>query len=146
MTPNLRRKRAKDTYEFVECPQCFGRGVRVCGVCFGTGLRNVRGLLRRPEATLMVAKMRNGELRAGEQTVLLTCPTQAEARALLPATRVCCAQRHVLESSQSCAASASQVVGLLGWHSAACRQIRGSALWARRCREPTGVCSHRAQV
>ena len=60
------RKRAKDTYEFVECPQCFGRGVRVCGVCFGTGLRNVRGLLRRPEATLMVAKMRNGELRAGE--------------------------------------------------------------------------------
>lgn len=41
-----RRKRAKDTYEFTECPQCYGRGVRVCGVCFGTGLRNVRGLLR----------------------------------------------------------------------------------------------------
>lgn len=42
----LHRKRAKDTYEFTECPQCYGRGVRVCGVCFGTGLRNVRGLLR----------------------------------------------------------------------------------------------------
>lgn len=60
------RKRAKDTYEFVECPNCFGRGVRVCGVCFGTGLRNVRGLLRRPEAALMISKMQNGELRAGE--------------------------------------------------------------------------------
>ncbi len=67
------RKRAKDSYEFVECPQCFGRGVRVCGVCFGTGLRNVRGLLRRPEATLMVAKMRNGELRAGEAAFVRPC-------------------------------------------------------------------------
>ena len=59
------RKRAKDSYEFVECPNCFGRGVRVCGVCFGTGMRNVRGLLRRPEATLLVQKMQHGELRAG---------------------------------------------------------------------------------
>ena len=42
------RKRAKDSYEFVECPQCFGRGVRVCGVCFGTGLRNVKGAGQRP--------------------------------------------------------------------------------------------------
>ena len=50
----LNRKRAQDTYEFTECPQCFGRGVRVCGVCFGTGERNVRGLLRRPEATAIV--------------------------------------------------------------------------------------------
>lgn len=25
----LSRKRTKDTYEFVECPQCFGKGVRV---------------------------------------------------------------------------------------------------------------------
>lgn len=31
----LSRKRAADTYEFVECPQCFGRGARVCGRCFG---------------------------------------------------------------------------------------------------------------
>lgn len=67
----LNRKRAQDTYEFVECPQCFGRGVRVCGVCFGTGLRNVKGLLRRPEATLMIEKMRGGELRAGEAQELL---------------------------------------------------------------------------
>ena len=112
----LNRKRAKDTYEFVECPQCYGepiipiviiiiiishpnaatlkrspcpllatfctlicpsllllllllpgRGIRVCGVCFGTGLRNVKGLLRRPEATLMVERMNNGELRPGER-------------------------------------------------------------------------------
>ena len=27
----LSRKRAKDAYEFVECPQCYGRGARVCG-------------------------------------------------------------------------------------------------------------------
>ena len=40
----------------MECPNCFGRGVRVCGVCFGTGMRNVRGLLRQPEATLLVQK------------------------------------------------------------------------------------------
>ena len=61
----LNRKRAADTYEFVECPQCFGRGLRVCGVCFGTGQRNVKGLLRRPEANLMVQKMQHGELKPG---------------------------------------------------------------------------------
>ena len=58
----------QDTYEFVECPNCFGRGARVCGVCFGTGLKNVRGLLRRPEATGLVARMQHGELRPGEIT------------------------------------------------------------------------------
>ena len=52
----------------MECPNCFGRGVRVCGVCFGTGLRNVRGLLRRPEATGLVEKMQHGELRPGTFT------------------------------------------------------------------------------
>ncbi len=31
----------------------------------GTGLRNVKGLLRRPEATLLVQKMQNGELKPG---------------------------------------------------------------------------------
>ncbi len=31
----LSRKRAKDSYEFAECPQCFGRGAKVCGLCFG---------------------------------------------------------------------------------------------------------------
>ncbi|GAB4816023.1 hypothetical protein N2152v2_003069 [Parachlorella kessleri] len=67
----LSRKRAKDTYEFTECPQCFGRGVRVCGVCFGTGARNVKGLLRRPEATGLVQKMQHGELRPGEVQELL---------------------------------------------------------------------------
>lgn len=56
----MNRKRAKDTYEFTECPQCYGRGVRVCGVCFGTGLRNVKGLLRRPEATALVQQMQVG--------------------------------------------------------------------------------------
>jgi len=67
----LNRKRAKDTYEFVECPQCFGRGIRVCGVCFGTGLRNVKGLLRRPEASMLVDKMQHGELRPGEAAKLI---------------------------------------------------------------------------
>ncbi len=59
----------QDTYEFVECPNCFGRGARVCGVCFGTGLKNVRGLLRRPEATGLVARMQHGELRPGENII-----------------------------------------------------------------------------
>ncbi len=71
LTTLVLRKRAKDSYEFVECPNCFGRGVRVCGVCFGTGMRNVRGLLRRPEATLLVQKMQHGELRAGARRVLI---------------------------------------------------------------------------
>jgi hypothetical protein len=67
----LNRKRAQDTYEFTECPQCFGRGVRVCGVCFGTGERNVRGLLRRPEATEIVRAMQRGELRPGDAQRML---------------------------------------------------------------------------
>ena len=76
----LNRKRTKDTYEFVECPQCYGRGSRVCGVCFGTGLRNVKGLLRRPEATALVEKMRHGEVKPGEVRELLRGAKEAMAR------------------------------------------------------------------
>ena len=47
------------------CVQCFGRGARVCQRCFGTGLANVKGLLRRPEATLLVQKMQLGNLQPG---------------------------------------------------------------------------------
>merc|ERR1711924_63492 len=68
----LSRKRARDTYQFVECPQCFGRGIRVCGVFFGTGLRNVRGLLRRQEGPVLVEKRLNGGLYPGEVKKLLT--------------------------------------------------------------------------
>lgn len=38
----------------------------------GTGLRNVKGLLRRPEAGLLVQKMQNGELQPGEHHAQLT--------------------------------------------------------------------------
>ena len=76
----LNRKRTKDTYEFVECPQCYGRGSRVCGVCFGTGLRNVKGLLRRPEATALVEKMRHGEVKPGEVRELLRGAKEQMAR------------------------------------------------------------------
>lgn len=48
------------------CAQCFGRGARVCQRCFGTGLANVKGLLRRPEATLLVQKMQSGTLQPGD--------------------------------------------------------------------------------
>ena len=67
----LNRKRSKDTYEFTECPQCFGRGIRVCPVCFGTGERNVKGLLRRAEATELVKTMQRGELRPGDVQALI---------------------------------------------------------------------------
>ena len=67
----LNRKRSKDTYEFTECPQCFGRGIRVCPVCFGTGERNVKGLLRRTEATELVKAMQRGELRPGDVQALI---------------------------------------------------------------------------
>jgi hypothetical protein len=40
-------------------------------VCTGTGLRNVKGLLRRPEAALLVQKMQNGELQPGEVQELM---------------------------------------------------------------------------
>ena len=43
----------------------------VCGVCFGTGERNVRGLLRRPEATAIVRAMSRGELRPGDAQAML---------------------------------------------------------------------------
>ena len=79
----LNRKRAQDTYEFTECPQCFGRGVRVCGVCFGTGERNVRGLLRRPEATEIVKAMQRGELRPGDAQRMIKEAREAR-RAVAP--------------------------------------------------------------
>jgi hypothetical protein len=67
----LNRKRVQDTYEFTECPQCYGRGVRVCPICIGTGERNVKGLLRRGEATEMVKAMQRGELKPGDTKTLL---------------------------------------------------------------------------
>lgn len=39
--------------------------MRLYVVSPGTGLRNVKGLLRRPEAGLLVQKMQNGELQPG---------------------------------------------------------------------------------
>lgn len=37
----------------------------------GTGLKDVRGLLRKPEATLLVQKMQHGEVKPGEVKELL---------------------------------------------------------------------------
>lgn len=67
----LNRKRVKDVYEFTECPQCYGKGVRVCLACFGTGEANVKGLLRRKEATDVVKAMRDRDLQPGEVQELL---------------------------------------------------------------------------
>jgi hypothetical protein len=67
----LNRKRVADRYEFTECPQCFGRGLQVCRVCYGSGEGNVRGLLRRPEATELVRRIKSGELKPGEAQSLL---------------------------------------------------------------------------
>lgn len=67
------RIRAKDTYKFVECPQCYGRGELVCPKCIGTGLgaRAVKGFLRRPEAKEIIRKMQNGQVVPGESQRLL---------------------------------------------------------------------------
>ncbi len=43
----------------------------MCQRCFGTGLGNVKGLLRRPEATLLVQKMQAGTLQPGDVKELL---------------------------------------------------------------------------
>ncbi len=77
----LTRKRVSATYEFTECPQCFGRGVQVCHVCYGTGAGNVKGLLRRAEATDIVRRIRQGELRPGEAQELLRAAAAREAAA-----------------------------------------------------------------
>lgn len=43
----------------------------------GTGLLNVRGLLRRPEARLLVQQMQKGEVKPGEAKIV---PTGLSAR------------------------------------------------------------------
>jgi len=68
----LTRKKASAKYEFTECPTCYGRGVTVCHVCYGTGQGNVKGLLRRPEATELVRRIQSGGgLKPGEAQALL---------------------------------------------------------------------------
>ena len=81
------RKRPQDNYEFAERPQCFGRGVLVCGTCFGTGLRNVRGLLRLPEAKPLIDKMKNGTLLPGEAQALSKPPHRRRRRRVPPLRR-----------------------------------------------------------
>ena len=95
----LNRKRVQDTYEFTECPQCYGRGVRVCPVCFGTGERNVKGLLRRGEATEMVKAMQRGELKPGDTKALIQAgrdrklELKIQAAANASTARIGCARR-----------------------------------------------------
>ena len=67
----LERKRPQDSYQYTECPQCYGRGTLVCQVCFGTGVYNVRGLLRRPEAKELVRQIARGGIAPGEAKILL---------------------------------------------------------------------------
>lgn len=43
----------------------------MCATCFGTGLKDVRGLLRKPEARVLIEKMQHGELMPGEVQTLL---------------------------------------------------------------------------
>lgn len=51
---------------------CDARAPLCCACAHaGTGLRNVKGLLRRPEAALLVQKMQNGELQPGEVKELM---------------------------------------------------------------------------
>jgi DnaJ-class molecular chaperone len=67
------RKRFKDTYQYTECPQCFGVGELICPKCIGTGLnaQRVKGFLRRPEAIEIVRKMRSGGIDPGESQDLM---------------------------------------------------------------------------
>jgi hypothetical protein len=70
----LSRKRAKDNYEFVECPQCYGRGARVCGRCFGgCWAAEIAGGHR--VAHSICARTRCGSSMAG----LLPCPARLRA-------------------------------------------------------------------
>jgi hypothetical protein len=54
-------------------------------VLSGTGLRNVKGLLRRPEATMLVQRMQIGELKPGDVKGLLEAQRAKMAASAEPA-------------------------------------------------------------
>eukprot|EP00929_Paragymnodinium_shiwhaense_P067939 TRINITY_DN34149_c0_g1_i1.p1 TRINITY_DN34149_c0_g1~~TRINITY_DN34149_c0_g1_i1.p1 ORF type:complete len:282 (-),score=65.70 TRINITY_DN34149_c0_g1_i1:235-1017(-) len=61
---SVKEGEAAAQYQYVDCPDCYGVGNRICERCLGTGLpgKQMRGFMRKPQFQKAVGMLRSGNV------------------------------------------------------------------------------------